>query len=357
MIEAEIKTDRKRVRDWGIQIGSMPTGPLNAISDVGGVRVGHVTIRRGDGREGPTLRTGVTAIVPHEGNVFRDKVPAATHVINGFGKSVGLPQINELGNMESPILLTSTLNVWRVADAMIDLLAQQNPDTHSFNVVVGECNDSYLNDALERPVGAEDVRRVLAQMRRGPVKEGCVGAGTGMSGFGYKAGIGTASRVVEHNAHSCVLGALVLMNTGRAGDFRVDGIPVPAGTSRSPQADSAGSIIIVLATDAGLSPRQLGRVARRASFGLARTGAYAGHGSGDFVVAFTTARSRGAAQWPDAQLDPLFRAAVEATEEAIVNSIFTATTTVGRGGRVRRALPPEIIRDVARRWRTARCIP
>jgi len=348
---------RKRVRDWGIRIGSMPPGALNAITDVPGVRVGHVTIRRGEASDLPIHRTGVTAILPHAESVYENKVTAVAHVINAFGKSVGLEQVNELGNIETPIFLTSTLNVWHAADALIDVLAEQHPGTHSFNPIVTECNDSYLNDALGRPVGADEVRRALADAADGPVPEGCVGAGTGMSGFGYKAGIGTASRLVERDDAETVLGALVLTNTGKAGDFRVDGIRVPTVTPTPSPTGPPGSIIIVLATDARLSVRQLRRVARRAAFGLGRTGAYASHGSGDYVLAFTTAREPEAAMTPDSQLDPFFRAAVEATEEAIVNSIFTATTTDGRDGHVRHAISDDTILDAVQRWTAAQPSP
>ena len=325
--------ERPMIDDLGIRIGEIGHGKFNAITDVQGVRVGHVTLIRGT-----DVRTGVTAILPHGGNLFREKVEAAVHVINGFGKSLGLLQVMELGNIESPILLTSTLNVWRVADALIDVLSAQNPEVHSFNPVVCECNDGFLNDALRRPVGPEEVVQAIREARSGPVAEGSVGAGTGLSGFGFKAGIGTASRQWPGEAGTFTLGVLVLMNTGAAGALRIDGVPVGKElAAASEQEKHDGSIIIVIATDAPLSSRRLTRVAKRAAFGLARTGAVAAHRSGDFVVAFstTTRRTIGAGERiPEEQLTQFFKATVEATEEAIVRSILKAKTMVGRDGHV-----------------------
>jgi D-aminopeptidase len=347
MMNHEGRRAAQLLPDGRLRIGGMPSGPVGAITDVAGVRVGHVTLVRGGPEDPPVLRTGVTAVLPHGGNLFREKVEAAAHVINGFGKSVGLPQVMELGAIESPILLTGTLNVWRVADALVDLLSAENPGVYSFNPVVCECNDSYLSDELARPVGPDHVARAVREARSGPVVEGCVGAGTGMSGFGYKAGIGTASRRLPDEIGPFTLGVLVLTNTGAPGELRIDGLPVGMELARGadPGMDAAaGSIIILVATDAPLSSRQLKRVARRAGFGLARAGAVAAHGSGDFVVAFsTTTRLDGAARerLPDDHLTPFFTATIEATEEAIVRSILRAETTIGRDGHVREAIPVE----------------
>lgn len=336
--------------EMGIRIGTLPSGPHHALTDVEGVRVGHVTIIRGKPGDPGALRTGVTAILPHGGNLFREKVEAAVHVINGFGKSVGLPQVAELGEIESPILLTGTLNVWRVADAVVDYLSESNPGIVSFNPVVLECNDGFLSDELARPVGRDEVFEAIREAQSGTVAEGCVGAGTGMSGFGYKAGIGTASRVLTTEQGTFTLGALVLMNTGAPGDLRVDGAPVGRRLRAQVATGEAGSgsIIIVLATDAPLSSRQLGRVARRAPFGLARTGAIAAHGSGDFAIAFSTSTRRGTTpqqRLADATLTPFFQATIECVEEAILRSLLKAESMTGRDGHTREAIPLEALRQ------------
>jgi D-aminopeptidase len=279
-------TGRSRARDIGVTIGSMPTGALNAITDVPGVKVGHVTLIEGEGKliqgKGP-IRTGVTAIVPHGGNIFTEKVCAAVHIINAFGKSVGLPQVIELGNIETPIMLTNTLNVWTVADAVVDYISQQNKGVYSFNPVVGECNDSWLNDILGRHVKREHVFQALENANETNVEEGNVGAGVGMTGFGWKGGIGAASRLLPKDLGDFTLGVLVLTNTGAAPDLRIDGIPV--GSELTPDSyfvcvgfinteleisfdehkahdteDTSGSIMIIVATDAPLSSRQLGRI-------------------------------------------------------------------------------------------------
>ncbi|MBM4047122.1 MAG: P1 family peptidase, partial [Planctomycetes bacterium] len=319
--------------ELGIRIGQMPSGKLGGLTDVAGVRVGHVTLVRGEPGRPPILRTGVTAILPHSGNLFQEKVEAAVHVINGFGKSVGLPQVEELGEIESPILLTGTLNTWRVADALVDYLSEQNPGLYSFNPIVCECNDSFLSDELARPVGREHVFQAIREGYSGPIAEGCVGAGTGVSGFGFKAGIGTASRMVADKSGVFTVGVLVQTNTGGAGDLRLDGVPVGRmlAASQARSGEAPGSIIIVVATDAPLSSRQLKRVAKRAAFGLARTGAVAAHGSGDFVIAFSTATRRSPAvaeRIPEDRLTDFFTATIAATEEAIIRSILCAETTV-----------------------------
>jgi D-aminopeptidase len=321
---------RPRARDLGLAPGSLPPGPLNAITDVPGVRVGHVTLVEGEG-----VRTGVTAILPHGGNVYREKVPAAIQVGNGFGKLVGVTQVDELGLLETPIVLTNTLAVWTAAEALADYVLAQagNEDVRSINPVVGETNDGLLNDIRGHHVRKEHVRRALEQAREGPVEEGSVGAGTGTVAFGWKGGIGTASRHVAGRT----LGALVQSNYG--GSLTMNGIPVP-GPAGGGNGD--GSCMMVLATDAPLDARQLKRLARRALFGFARTGSSGSHGSGDYVIAFSTARQ--GAVLTDEQLSPLFQAAIEATEEAILNSLLRATTVKGRGGRVVEAVPLDKIK-------------
>ena len=358
------KKTRPRARGIGVIIGSMPTGKLNAITDVPGVKVGHVTLIEGEGRlipgKGP-IRTGVTAIVPHGGNIFTEKVCAAVHIINAFGKSVGLPQVVELGNIETPIMLTNTLNVWAVADAVVDYVSERNKGVYSFNPVVGECNDSGLNDILGRHVKREHVFQALEDASETNVEEGNIGAGVGMTGFGWKGGIGTASRLLPKDLGDFTLGVLVLTNTGAASDFRIDGIPVGNELTPSSYTEStSGSIMIIVGTDAPLSSRQLGRVAKRAAFGLARTGATASHGSGDFVIAFSTgnrisdsSKQSVAPQEliPEQQLSSFFRAVIEATEEAIVNSILKAETMVGRDGNRRIGIPIEKIISIISKYR------
>ncbi len=275
---------------------------------------------------------------------------ATAHIINAFGKSIGLPQLLELGNIETPILLTGTLNVWTAADALVDYVSAQNPGVYSFNPIVGECNDSFLNDILGRHVRREHVFEALETASHTNVEEGVVGAGVGMSGFGWKAGIGTASRVVQVDGAAYTTGVLVLTNTGGASDLRIDGFPV--GEHLTPEdisEERPGSIMIIVATDAPLSHRQLTRVARRATFGLARTGAIASHGSGDFVIAFSTANRIGVSSptfHDEGALTSLFRAVIEATEESIINSLLKAHTVVGRDGNVRHGIPINRILEI-----------
>lgn len=361
--------ERPRLRDIGVGIGTVPTGEYNAITDVPGVKVGHVTLITGEGRLRPGLgpvRTGVTAILPHGGNLFRSKVRAVAHVVNGFGKSIGLPQITELGNIETPILLTNTLNVGSVADALVEYMLDRNEDigvtTGTVNPVVGECNDGYLNDIRGRHVKKEHVFAAIDNAVSGPVAEGAVGAGTGMSTFDFKGGIGTSSRVLAAADGGYTLGVLVLSNFGSRGELRIDGIPV--GREIKDDADSRkedGSIMVVLATNAPLSCRQLLRVAKRAAIGIARTGSLASHGSGDFIIAFTTAGQEAAypAQMvcPDERiaedgdyLMPFFRAAVDATEEAIINSLLRAETVVGRDNNRRDGIPVDQVVEILRRY-------
>ena len=303
--------------------------------------MGHTTLIRGDGPmrigQGP-VRTGVTVIMPHQRGMFRRKVTGAVHVLNGFGKAVGFLQVQELGVIESPIALTGTLSTWRVADALVDYLAGDNPGIYSFNPVVGECNDGFLNDIIGRHVQADHVLEAIDSAYAPNVQEGNVGAGTGMTGFGWKAGIGTASRICDGLNTTYTVGALTLTNTGDPRELRIGGAEVgrhllPPGVAD----DSGGSTMMVLGTDAPVTARQLGRIARRAALGLARVGGIASHGSGDFVIAFSNSFDR--PDIDDAALTPLFRAAVEATEEAIVNSILKAQTMVGRDGNRRDEIP------------------
>ena len=354
---------RKRARSLGIPCGYLNTGKNNAITDVPGVKVGHYTL------SGEGINTGVTAILPHDGNLFQEKVVAATHVLNGFGKSIGLTQINELGQLETPILLTSTLSAPKAADALISWMLLQDDSITSLNPVVGECNDSYLNDIRGRHVQAEHVFAALDNACDGAVQEGDVGGGTGMAAFGFKGGIGTASRVLVDSMEPYTIGVLVMANFGTTKELLMAGIPVgrliieeqkkqsDLSTSRL----SDGSIMMILATDAPLSHRQLQRVAKRCALGLARTGSVASHGSGDFIIAFQTADRINAKRdtqkttriverlYEDgALLTPLFEAAVEASEEAIYNAICMANTRFGLNGHVRYALPLELTLEILR---------
>jgi len=354
---------RPRARDIDISIGVLPPGPLNSLTDVPGVKVGHVSLIKGEGKlllgKGP-VRTGVTAILPHGGNIFTEKACAAAHIINGFGKSVGLPQIMELGNIETPIMLTNTLSTWTVADALVDHLSKQNPGVYSFNPVVGECNDSALNDILGRHVRHEHVFQALQNASETNIEEGNVGAGVGMTGFGWKGGIGTASRSLPEDLGEFTLGALVLTNTGKAPDLSIDGIPIGHELTPNSHSQMEGSIMIIIATNAPLSTRQLGRVAKRAAFGLARTGAIAAHTSGDFVIAFSTGNLTSASGKqsatpnelvPEPRLSSLFRAAIEATEEAIINSLLRAETMVGRDNTTRIGIPIDRVMSTIAKYR------
>ncbi len=344
-----------RARDLGIIPGTLTPGPVNAITDVPGVRVGQTTVRVGD-----SVRTGVTAILPHPGNPFLDRVPAAIHVGNGFGKLLGITQVSELGELETPILLTCTLCVWRGADAMVGwLLAQPGmEEVRSINPVVGETNDGYVLNAIRsRPIGERDVRAALDGARSGPVAEGSVGAGTGTVAFGWKGGIGTSSRRAPAGDSTWTVGVLVQSNFG--GDLLVLGVPIGRalgrdGVRRAAAAQGVrGSIMIVVATDAPLSDRNLRRLAARALVGLSRTGSVMGNGSGDYVIAFSThpavRRRFGAARLTTTELandemTGLFQAVAEATEEAIYNSLFTATTVTAKGGTVEAIPVAEVVR-------------
>ncbi|MBJ6630598.1 P1 family peptidase [Streptomyces sp. I5] len=322
---------RPRARDLGVVVGPTPTGPLNALTDVPGVRVGHATVRTR-----PDVHSGVTAVVP-DGVRPGAPVPAGVFVGNGYGKLIGSTQLAELGELETPVLLTSTLSAFRVADALVGWVLEQPgcDSVLSLNPVVGECNDGYLSDIRSRPVREEHVRAALGGASAGPVAEGCVGAGTGTVALGFKAGIGTSSRTPEAADRRFTVGALVQANFG--GTLRVLG-----RTLDGPRPSSeTGSCMIVVATDAPLDARQLTRVARRAVFALARTGAAYSHGSGDYAVAFTTTRPGTAPPLADADLSPLFEAVLDAVEEAVLNSLLAATTTTGHAGRTVPALPAD----------------
>lgn len=337
---------RPRARDAGIVIGTLPTGPHNAITDVDGVGVGHATLA-----QGTRFNTGVTAIVPHRGNLYLERVPAAIVVGNGFGKLLGVTQVQELGELETPVLLTGTLGVWKVADALAaHLLAQPGMEqVRSINPLVGETNDGYLSDIRARPVGAPQVEQALSRLSYGEVEEGAVGAGAGTVAFGWKGGIGTSSRRLDTAQGGYTVGVLVQSNFG--GHLTVAGVPVwktlpdPEALALAghepPPWRGDGSIMIVVATDAPLDPSALRRLANRALTGLARTGSDMSNGSGDYVIAFSTAaqnrRRANLAVQPAASvandaMSPLFQATAEATEEAIVNSLLRAHTVEGHRG-------------------------
>ena len=342
-------TERQRVRDLGIEPGVLQPGPLNAITDVAGVKVGHRTLIEGEG-----IRTGVTAIVPHDGNVFQWKVPAGVFPANAFGKAAGFLQVQELGNLETPIVLTNTLCVGTAVQAVVDWTLRQpgNEDIQSVNAVVGETNDGFLNDIRTCAVRPLDVFLAIEEAEDGPVLEGSVGAGVGTTAFGFKGGIGTASRVLPESLGGFTVGALVQSNFG--GVLTIDGMRVGEAfgqfSFRRAIEESGGSCMIVLATDAPLSPRNLERLAARAVMGLARTGSFMANGSGDFVIAFSTRNAvphESVETVRDEELlyneftSPLFMATVEAVEEAVLNSILMATTVTGRDGNTAEAIPIE----------------
>lgn len=373
--------NRPRIRDAGVKVGILPVGSLNAITDVPGVLVGHATIVRGE-----NIRTGVTAILPHNGNLFREKVPGAVFVGNGFGKLMGSTQVRELGEIETPILLTSTLSVPRVADFLLDYMLSLagNDQVQSINPLVAETNDGYLNDIRGRHIGRDDVFAAIKNARSGAVDEGAVGAGTGTVAFGFKGGIGTSSRKLPASLGGYTVGVLVQTNFG--GVLTINGASVGrelgeyylknqlGGTGFNVCSGSTfenancfnsadGSVIMVIATDAPLDARNLERLAARAMAGLARTGSAMTNGSGDYAIAFSTSpdvrlgvtsgstdRSlpRNLKQLSNDAVSPLFLAAIEATEEAIYNSLFRATTTSGRGRTVE-ALPIERTLEIMRK--------
>jgi D-aminopeptidase len=378
-LAAQTPAPRPRARDLGITIGVLPPGPLNAITDVAGVRVGQVTVAAGD-----SINTGITAILPHAGNLFREKVPAAVSVGNGFGKLTGIAQIRELGEIESPIVLTCTLCVPRAADAVLTYLLALpgNENVQSANAVVGETNDGGLNLIRLRPITEAQVLEALRSAREGPVEEGSVGAGRGTIAFGWKGGIGTSSRVLPPGLGGWTVGVLVQTNFG--GILTVGGAPVGQrlgryylqgqvrglgvrgqGSEGTRHSSPDGSIMIVVATDAPLDSRGLERLAQRAFLGVARTGSPMTNGSGDFAIAFSTAASVRRGPLPQGRLtrtaesvaadaiSPLFEAVVEATEEAILNSLFKAESVRGPRGTVG-ALPLDSVTTILREYRVIR---
>lgn len=347
--------DRPRAREFGLVVGVLPTGPLNAITDVPGVMVGQVTLI-----EGKDVRTGVTAVLPHGGNIFQDKVPAGISVANGYGKLTGVTQVEELGTLETPVVLTNTLSVPTAADAVIDwtLGLPGNERVESVNPVVGETNDGWLNDIRGRHVTKAHVLEAIGKASEGPVAEGGVGAGTGTTCFDYKGGVGTASRRLPENRGGWTVGVLVQTNFG--GVLTIHGVPfekrgtaAEAGSARS----ADGSCMMVVATDAPLDARSLKRLAKRALLGIARTGGYYSNGSGDYAIAFSTAAAvrvphrsplptRTVTLLKDESVSPLFQAAAEAAEEAILNSLFKAIRTEGKDGRAAEALPLDRVKGL-----------
>jgi D-aminopeptidase len=368
------KEERPRARDIGIETGIFKPGPFNAITDVKDVKVGQVTLIEGEGAlvpgKGP-VRTGVTAILPHGGNLFNEKVPAAAFVLNAFGKSTGLQQVNELGNLEVPIVLTNTLNVPLVADAVIQWSLEKNPEigikTGTVNPVVGEVNDGTLNDIQGRHVTKEDVFQAINSAKSGPVEEGTVGAGTGSTCMSFKGGIGTSSRVLPEKLGGYTVGVLVQTNFG--GSLMINGAPVGREMGKydfsqyfpyeiPPTHNLDGSCMVVVATDAPLDQRQLERVTKRVALGLARTGFYSSNGSGDFFIAFSTAQrvphntglTLDTTVVANDSMSSIFQATVEATEEAVINSILKATTVVGRDGNTREAIDIQKLESILHKY-------
>jgi D-aminopeptidase len=370
-VASQTSVARPRASDLGLKVGVLPAGPLDAITDVAGVEVGHTTIIRGN-----DIRTGVTAIVPHPGNLYREKVPGAVFVGNAFGKMTGSTQVEELGDIETPVLLTSTTSVPRVADALISymLALPGNEDVLSINPLVGETNDGYLSDIRGRHITPEDVFSAIKNAKTGPVEEGAVGAGTGTVAFGWKGGIGTSSRRLPAKLGGYTVGVLVQTNYG--GVLTIAGAPVgqelgqyylreevekTAGARMGGATDSGnGSVMIVVATDAPLDARNLKRLAARAWLGVARTGSSASNGSGDYAIAFSTAEqvrirtadkslTRHIEVLTNDAMSPMFEAAIEATEEAVYNSMFRATTTTAQGHTVE-ALPIEKTIEILRKY-------
>ena len=358
MVQAQQK---KRSRDYGVKIGVMSTGKLNAITDVSGVKVGQTTLIKAD-----SIRTGVTVILPYEGNIFQQKVPAAVFVGNGFGKLAGSTQVNELGNLETPIVLTNTLNVAVGMNALIDYTLNEkgNENVRSVNAVVGETNDGYLNDIRGRHVTEEDVFSAIKNAKDGRVEEGNVGAGTGTVCFGYKGGIGTSSRKLPESLGGYTVGVLVQTNFG--GVLQIDGVPVGKELGKFSFSDELlnnvdGSCMMVVATDAPVDHRNLLRLAKRAIIGMGKTGGIESNGSGDYVIAFSTADSlrvpyiakQSIINNPVLQNDDmsaLFMAVIEATEEAIINSLFAAETMTGRDGHTVESLPLEKVIPILKKY-------
>ena len=354
----QLNAQNKRARDLGLDIGVMQPGAINAITDVEGVRVGHTTVIEGD-----HIRTGVTAILPHDGNIYQEKVPAAIYIGNGFGKLAGYSQVKELGNLETPIILTNTLSVPAASNALISYTLNQkgNENVRSVNSLVGETNDGFLNDIRGRSVNEEHVLAAIAGAKSGKVAEGNVGAGTGTVCFGYKGGIGTSSRKVPDRSGGYTVGVLVQSNFG--GILQIDGVQVGKKLGNYPENlkhSVDGSCMIIVATDAPVDARNLERLAKHAFMGLAKTGGIASNGSGDYVIAFSTAEENRVSHDHDGLtttnknlrnegMTPLFAAAIEATEEAIINSLFAAESMSGRDGNKVEALPVEKVLELMKK--------
>lgn len=352
-------SQKKRARDLGIEIGILKTGTNNAITDVKGVKVGHHTLIEGD-----SIRTGVTAILPHSEKIFQQKVPAAIYIGNGFGKLAGYSQVKELGNIETPIILTNTLSVPVASDALISytLDLPGNEDVRSVNSVVGETNDGWLNDIRGRHIKEEHVLSAIKNASSGEVKEGNVGAGTGTICFGYKGGIGTSSRMLPKSLGGYTVGVLVQSNFG--GVFELNGVPIAKELGHIPSKftyDVDGSCMIVIMTDAPLDARNLERLAKRAIMGLAKTGGIASNGSGDYVIAVSTAKENFIPYTSEEptktdtflrndEMSPLFLAVIEATEESIINSLFAAETMTGRHGNQIKAMPVDKVLEIMKKY-------
>ncbi|WP_432712961.1 P1 family peptidase [Pedobacter sp.] len=352
---------KKRAREYGLHFGVIPTGKQNSITDVAGVKVGQVTLIKGN-----NIRTGATVILPYEGNIFQNKVPAAIFAGNGFGKLSGSTQVAELGNIETPIVLTNTLNVAAGIDALVGYTLQQegNEKIQSVNAIVGETNDGYLNDIRGSHVTKNDILQAIKNAKSTPVEEGAVGAGTGTVCFGFKGGIGTASRLLPKSLGGYTIGVLVQSNFG--GVLQIDGVPVGRELqkfdfSNKLMNNTDGSCMIVVATDAPLDSRNLERLAKRAFLGLAKTGGIASNGSGDYIIAFSTAAAiripfqpkeelqQVQLVWND-NLSPIFMAAIEATEEAIINSLFAAVSMTGVNGHQVESLPLEKVIPILKKY-------
>ncbi|HSN97782.1 MAG TPA: P1 family peptidase, partial [Candidatus Nanopelagicales bacterium] len=369
----DLAVRRPRLRDLGVTIGRCPTGANNAITDVDGVRVHHVTKIEGAGGLVPgtgPVRTGVTAVLPARGDMFLDRVFAASYVLNGAGEVTGMAQIEEWGLCETPILLCSTLCVGRVADATVAWLSREHPKIgQEYDVVipvVAECDDSYLNDAVGRHISEADVFEALENARGGPVAEGCVGAGTGMQTFHFAGGIGTSSRVVRVAGVDSALGALVLSNFGDRELLRMDGVPIGRLIAHHyddvPRRGPAGSIIVLVATDVPMTHRQLSRLSRRAALAVGRTGGYAAHGSGEIMLSWSTAnriprltaRGRHTVEVVlDVEMDPLYEATVDVVEEAILNAMCAGVEMEGHSGHRAPELPVDRVADLLRQYRPA----
>jgi D-aminopeptidase len=340
-----VSTHRPRIRDLGVKPGVLDPGEINAITDVPGVDVGHRSVIQGSPSYPPCVRTGVSVIDPNSHqSLYSDPMTAGTYILNGYGKSVGIPQIDELGEIETPILLTNTLSTWDVANAMVSRVLEAHENATSVNPVVGECNDGVLNDIRGGHITANHVADAFDALGGGVVEEGSVGAGVGTTGFGWKAGIGSASRIADDHT----VGVLVLTNTGKPDDLRIDGLSVDQYGDQNTESTSAGgSIMMIVGTDADLSARQLNRCLKRTSIALGRVGGIAHHGSGDFSLGFSNGHG---SPIKGSDLTVLFRGIIEATEEAIYNSLSCATTVEGFDGNKVEAMPiASIKRAVANR--------